>query len=287
MEDIIVIQRALSALGFEAGVADGVIGARTRRAIAQYQSSLGEEATGTLTDRQAVKLTGRRIHARSAGQAVAGMVETTAVIASLDGEIRASRLFAGPGNYPPAEFAAYGILAFKSEASSYDRNRYVMICEAYISSIRQFDQLPVPVSAQMATVWPVTGDDIAAALMKAPRQEVCMRAVDAYGNVAADRALRDAALAGAELAGLGPYLLAWSPATKKGARDAIVLIADLSDVHDYAAALDVLLNWVRDIERDPSLWSSGWTLEKLRVTAQRWVDRRGPELLRIVGGSSG
>lgn len=278
-EAVTLVQRSLNALGYYSGAPDGSAGPQTRRAIGQFQASIGDEATGILTDKQALLLLGNGIWMRTSGPTIAP------ASAPASGEIRASRLFAGPEDYPPSEFAAYGILAFKSRASSYDRERHLTICDAYISSIRAFDEIPTPLNAQMATVWPVTSSDLANRLMRTPSGQICQSAVDEYGSVAADRALRHAALAGADLTGLGPYLLAWSPSAKKGEVDAIVLIADLSNVHDYPSALEVMLNWVRDIERDPSVWSSGWSLEKLRLTVQRWFDRRGSQLLHIVSKS--
>ena len=46
------VQEALAFLGFEPGVADGLIGKRTRAAISAFQSSLGEPPTGRLTPLQ-------------------------------------------------------------------------------------------------------------------------------------------------------------------------------------------------------------------------------------------
>ncbi|WP_323016135.1 peptidoglycan-binding domain-containing protein, partial [Devosia sp.] len=42
------IQSRLNALGYDAGTPDGVSGPRTRRAIANFQASIGEAETGTL-----------------------------------------------------------------------------------------------------------------------------------------------------------------------------------------------------------------------------------------------
>ena len=44
----VLVQRGLTALGFDVGVADGILGARTRAGIDKWQSSLGEVATGHL-----------------------------------------------------------------------------------------------------------------------------------------------------------------------------------------------------------------------------------------------
>ena len=42
-------QIALARIGFDPGPADGLLGARTRRAIARFQINLGQRPTGTLT----------------------------------------------------------------------------------------------------------------------------------------------------------------------------------------------------------------------------------------------
>jgi len=47
--EIVRIQRALNRLGFDAGVADGINGKRTRGAVAEFQRSLGQPANGTLS----------------------------------------------------------------------------------------------------------------------------------------------------------------------------------------------------------------------------------------------
>ena len=44
----VLVQRGLTALGFEVGAADGIFGARTRAGIGKWQSSRGEGATGYL-----------------------------------------------------------------------------------------------------------------------------------------------------------------------------------------------------------------------------------------------
>ena len=45
-DDRIRLQRRLTARGFDAGGADGVIGNNTRTAISAYQTSIGRPATG-------------------------------------------------------------------------------------------------------------------------------------------------------------------------------------------------------------------------------------------------
>lgn len=47
--DLLEVQRQLSNLGYDVGVPDGIMGPRTRQAIADYQRSIGAVPTGTLT----------------------------------------------------------------------------------------------------------------------------------------------------------------------------------------------------------------------------------------------
>lgn len=279
------IQHALRTLGLYKGEIDGVLGDESAAAIRRFQRSIGKPVTGILTHEEAEALILRASTdvKMTSHPSTTGATGGTATASYTGSEIYASRLFAGPDDYPPTNFAAYGILAFKSRASHFDRDRQVMICEAYVNSIRPFDQIGKPVAEQMATVWPVASRETALLLSKTPERQTCGIAVDQYGNLAADKALRDAVAAGVDLDGLGPYLLAWSPPRKKGQPDAIVLVADLSDVKDYETALSVMFSWVEDIERDPKLWSNGWSVEALRLKAQKWFDRRGAQLLLVIG----
>ena len=46
LDDVLALQERLTALGFDTGGSDGVIGAKTRAAIVAYQQSRGLPATG-------------------------------------------------------------------------------------------------------------------------------------------------------------------------------------------------------------------------------------------------
>jgi hypothetical protein len=100
--------------------------------------------------------------------------------------------------------------------------------------------------------------------------DICQIAVDDYGLVIAQQALKDAELTGRTLNRAGPFLLAWSP---KGKQDALVLVSDLSDITTYEQAHERFLAWSRDIESDPALWMSGWDPERLRTYIRSWVAR--------------
>jgi hypothetical protein len=202
---------------------------------------------------------------------------------STEGRVVASRLFAGPSQYPPDKFAAYGILAFRSRAASHDRARHLMLCEAYVVTLPHASELAIAVADQMTTVWPIDSDREAEELNRVQRTEMCETAVDHYGLATALQALKDAERAGMKAFGIGPFLLAWSPSRAKGKPNALVLVADLSDVTTFRQAQELLLKWSDDIEQDPSLWRRGWDLERVRLKIRLWVDDYGPRILALFG----
>ena len=197
--------------------------------------------------------------------------------------IVASRIFSGRDHYPPADFKAYGILAFPAWPTDATRNRYEIICRAYATVLSHSTVLSAPREVQMVTVWPVESRVLANRLneQEPGSGDECILAVEFYDALAAKRAIREARAAGASLDGRGPFLLAWAPATTKGDSDALVLRTDLSDVETYSQAYDLMLLWEADIERDPSVWEDGWQLEKLRLAIQRWSGRYGEMILAL------
>jgi hypothetical protein len=230
----------------------------------------------------------QRVVGRSATNSTTPKITTGSRSVSIDlnvkvNLIKSSRTFAGPGQYPPEEFAAYGILAFQARASSRDRDRHLMICEAYVTTLPHASELGLPSSAQMATVWPVESASAADRLNEMPREDVCEAAVDEYGLVAAKQALKDAASAGVDTSARGPFLLAWSPSKDKGRTNALVLVGDLSEVTTYEQAQEILRTWSSDIERDPQLWQDGWNVQLLRTKIRLWVDKYGPRMLALFG----
>ncbi len=128
--------------------------------------------------------------------------------------IRASRGFAGPDEYPPEDFAGYGIVVFDGRPES-ERGR--MFCDAFAATFVTESVLTergVPPSRQMVTVWPLASARAAEAAKNAATDaEACAVAVSAYGLLAAEDALAHAEaaiLAGTpgDLSGRGPFLLA-------------------------------------------------------------------------------
>jgi hypothetical protein len=166
-----------------------------------------------------------------------------------------------------------------------------MLCEAYLAVLPLARELEIPDSQQMVTVWPVSANSMADDLNKAPRRDsVCDSAVDNYGLVVANRALDDARRASLtvpqreSLAGRGPLLLAWSPATQKGQSDALVLVTNLSNVTTPDEAKFRLLTWKSEILQNPDVWRPGWktTIELGRIRIREFYDQYGP-IIEIFG----
>ncbi|MFV0303289.1 MAG: hypothetical protein ACK5IP_20880 [Paracoccus sp. (in: a-proteobacteria)] len=197
--------------------------------------------------------------------------------------INATRIFSGPTDYPPDDFAAYGIVAFPGAAISQERNRYIMICEAYVAIVPNAMDVITPLSEQMVTVWPVNSDQLGNELTLESSQP-CDRAVSSYDTQAGGMALRDAMRTGVNIGvDRGPYLLAWSPGRHRGTQDAAVLRLNMSYVETYAQATDVFRRWVRDIEERPELWNNGWSIDSIRLIIRNWADDIGADIAGIGG----
>ena len=197
--------------------------------------------------------------------------------------VRAARLFAGPGQYPPEAFAAYGVVAFRARASSADRDRHLMLCEAYVAALPRTAELNLPDAEQMVTVWPIDDSKMADALNEYAPPNLCETAVAHYGLPTALQAIRDAGDDRIGRTRRGPFLLAWSPSLAKGSENALVLFADLSDVTTPEQANAFFVTWRDDIEGNPEYWEDGWNVERLRVGIRLWVDRFGSQIFSILG----
>lgn len=206
----------------------------------------------------------------------------------------ASRVFSGPTQYPPTSFAAYGILAFTSKAqhSDTERARFRMFCDAYLDGLSHADTINdysnpgaiLPKSEQMVTVWPIDDDYQADFLNQNTGKDICEIAIDHYDLGQASQAIRDARATedkDVNLNGRGPFLFAWSPATEKGRKNTIVLYRNLSGATHPEHIKDMLRQWKEDIERNPSLWSNGFSIEKLRTEIRLLADKHGTILFRI------
>jgi hypothetical protein len=207
--------------------------------------------------------------------------------AALAGDpILASRLFAGPTQFPPHDFAAYGILAFKTRATADDTPRYEMMCNAYVAGLLHFTDVKAPLKRQMVTVWPIESDNQAIRINKMPRESLCPEAVRRYGLPTSLEAIGSARRSHMRFDDTGPYLLAWSPSETKGQPDALVLVSDLSDVTTLDQAKQLFFDWFSKIQENPELWRPGWDLAKLKILIRLWADKYGEKLLKVLGSKS-
>ena len=163
-----------------------------------------------------------------------------------------------------------------------------MICDAYVTALPHTTELVnIPSHKQMVTVWPIKTNEVSSEMNISSDTSLCETAVKNYGLLLSRQSLKEAEIAGANVSGLGPYLLAWSPTESKGKKNALVLVSDLSDITTYEQSQAVFRQWIKDIEQDPDLWKSGWNIEKLRVKIRLWSDMYGPKLLAVFGGKQG
>ena len=207
-------------------------------------------------------------------------------------DIAASRSFAGPNQYPPSGFAGYGIMAFPFDPARTPA-RFDMFCRAYLDALISTEALAasgVAPSAQMVTVMPMISQEAALSAEVLDDGAACELATNNYGRLTAQDAIGKANAAAertdgvTRIEGRGPFLLAWSPGSTFGNNDALVLVADLSNSATPEQAASDLQTWITDIQTQPSLWRRGWNIEGIRLATQRWVDRRGATILRLIGG---
>jgi hypothetical protein len=199
-------------------------------------------------------------------------------------------VFAGPGEYPPEDFAAYGILAFRSAVTAQSRPRYLAICEGFIAALPAASTLAsrgVALEEQMATVWPL--DDAPTARSLNSGQDTsgrCDRAVSSIDIVVSRDAIAKARRSrpNADFTSQGPYVIAWSPSATVGQPGAAVLVWNLSSVTTVEGATRQFSDWAIEIERNPELWRNGWNTTGLRTVIRNWADRWGPSILELLGG---
>jgi hypothetical protein len=185
-----------------------------------------------------------------------------------------------PHDIPPEDFAAYGIVAFPQKATSSTIRRHISICKAFVATLPSASLAKVPPEQQMVTVWPVDSASISATL--AESEPDCKVAVDRYDLPTALTALKESRTRErTAFSGEGPYLLAWSPASTKGNKDALVLIGDLSDARTHVDFLNRFRAWRDEIEKKPELWRRGWSEPDLITLARRWADKWGTMILSI------
>lgn len=269
------------------------------RQLSSNEAPIGRVVLGLDTstlDNAGPSITTSSRQMRAADRAPASLVESQAhqqrqrVTAARSSEQRASRparpvptrAFSSPGRYPPEGFRGYGIIAFKAIATSYDIEKHQQICAAYVAAFRPTAaQSETAIADQFLTVWPVETDDIADALNLSIRVRdlsVCKDAIRHFDVETARYAIHEAQKAGFSGSGVGPFLLAWSPATEFGKEDTFVLSLDLSRVTSYDVAHAMMQEWRNDVETDFADLR-GFTFARLQVTLRRWADKYGPGFL--------
>lgn len=297
------LQYDLNSLGFSVGVVDGVLGRRSREEIIAFQTSIGQIPTGYLTflerealrasaemmrmepelDRQSVSL--MAFHAASRYQSQQFPTSNPTPRPASGSAPIASRAFTAPAGNPPKGYRGYGIVAFKSTATEYDRKRHTLICEAYSASFLEREVVGSEITDQFITVWPV---DDANQFMKPQNSSIadatCESAIKRYDIAKANEAIRAANEAGFDDQGVGPFLLGWLPATKFGQKDALILSLDLSNVRTYEQALALMQDWRNDIENDPALRNGTMSLDGIRRKIRRWSDQHGQGIFSMFMG---
>jgi hypothetical protein len=179
------------------------------------------------------------------------------------------------------------LVAFKSLASTSDRQKYIMICKAYVRTLPHSPNVGAPVERQMVTVWPIDTVDNALKASNPLEEETCEFVVNHYGLEAAHDALDDPQIARYVQGKRGPFLLAWAPTATKGTPDALVLVSDLSYVSTDESAKRLFERWREEIENDPSLWDNdGWSIEKISIKIADWADYIAPRALSLIPGFS-
>lgn len=272
----------------------GAFAGGTARVTAARSASKGNRSVASVSvhpqlERRRAQLESRRAPAQQ--QVALPSVDASAEAAGppVETNVLASRVFSGPSQHPPSDFAAYGILAFRSlPSSSHDRDRYIAICLAYVNALAHTSQLSVAPKEQMVTVWPIDADataDVLNMTKVGDRETACDLAVDHYGLIAAQKDLKAARAAGFKADGIGPYLLAWAPTSVYGKKSAIVLNVDFSNVTTYAVALSKMQRWAERIEDNPEVWRRGWNINDLISSTRDWLDENGGPALKIILGS--
>lgn len=198
-------------------------------------------------------------------------------------DVIATRVFASQQQFPPQNYAAYGIVAFRTGVAPENKARFDAICRAYMSAITHTNASPTPIDKQMVTVWPVNDIDVASVLNAGQLETPCQQASDHYDLAQADGAISAARRAGFNPDGRGPYLVAWAPGQQFGQPDTPVLFLNLSAVNSYEDASNMFLKWKTDIEEGADLWKNGaWDLENLRLVLKDWADTYGEALLGLI-----
>lgn len=291
--DLVRVQEDLNTLGFRAGALDGIVGPATRRAVIDYQHLIRATPTGRLTQIQHVQLamiaaTRRSNTSFSIDQVMAllpTVLQPTQVAQVNVKSPKPTKLFASVDQYPPTGFVGYGIVAFKSVSTRFDRLRHSILCEAFVAALENSRSVVEPPKEQFVTVWPVRGSGVAELLNsveQANPEALCRSALDNYDKALASKAIDAAKFAGFDGQGVGPFLLGWMPSDDFGKSDALVIVLDLSAVQSYPQAQSLFQEWISEIVGDPDIRTRFISLERIRRKLRRWADANGEGYLSVL-----
>jgi hypothetical protein len=187
-----------------------------------------------------------------------------------------ARLYLRAVDIPPPGVGAYGVVAFRSKPTSANRSRLLNACSAFKAHLPRSEPLlsSVPIQDQMLTIWPL--DNPGAPEAVADDCKFVIEHYDLYGGISA---IQDAERQGAQLGNRGPFLIGWSPSNSRGIPDKVVLIVDLSLFESQDSFDEAFLFWQKKVVEDPTLWRSGFSMERLRLAIRDFVDHYGQEAI--------
>jgi hypothetical protein len=185
---------------------------------------------------------------------------------------------------PPRDAGAYGLVVFQSKPTDANRTKLKMVCKSFQAFFPRGETSGVPIQDQMITVWPLDNPKAEKAI-----SDDCDFVLDHYDLVASESAMNDARKQNASFDGEGPYLVGWSPSNSRGLPDKLVLVVDMSADNTQEAIDHKFLFWKNKIVENPSLWRSGWSLERVRMAIKEFADQYGNDIMnaiKIVGGKN-
>lgn len=213
----------------------------------------------------------------------AEVAESPEPAASAPGDlIIASHVFAGPGQIPPHNYLAYGVIAFPQRPTPDTEYRYTMICLAFQEIISFTGEVAQTTTKQVVTIWPVRNAEIAAQINSTDEEDRCAMAVKYYHLPHSEHAIEAARLAGQSIStDRGPFLLAWFPGEHMGSSGVPVLDRDLSLVVTPAQAQSEFRAWKEEI-RNHECWDCTNVSQKLRRSIRLYSDYYGARTIGVL-----
>ena len=196
--------------------------------------------------------------------------------------LRPVRALIEPGEKPPRDVGAFGVVAFSSLPLPTEVERYKFVCEAFKATLipQQDVSADTPLSEQMVTYWPIRNK-----FTEEAKRADCTHMVATYDLKTALDAIQDADKLGERLAERrGPFLVGWSPSIQRYQKDALVLVMDMSSLESQQSFLEVFKAWRQKITDNPDMWKKGFNAAGIRLTIKDTLDRYGEGLLKLVKG---